>query len=129
MTNLANHTENDLAPLEILFPAKLHQTLRDMAIECYLFILEDLDLVEKLGRSQSAELVMGQIERLGMKLGGAMFYLPKDIKLQLSKRNRAISAEYNGRNMPEVTKKYRLSDMRIRQIVRLEILRARSVQK
>jgi Mor family transcriptional regulator len=122
MTNLASHTANDLAPLEALFPEKLHQTLRDMAIECYLFILEDFDLVDKLGRSQSAELVMGQIERLAMKLGGAQFYLPKDIKLQMSKRNRAIVAEYNGRNMPEVTKKYRLSDMRIRQLVRLEIM-------
>lgn len=117
MTNLANHTAEDIAPLEALFPDRLNPSVREMAIECYLFLLEDFGLVEKLGKSKLAELVIGQIGRISNRLGGSQFYLARDIKWVLSDRDCAIAAEFNGRNVIELRQKYKLSDTRIRQIV------------
>lgn len=129
MPNLANHTTDDIAPLEALFPDRLNPSVKEMAIECYLFLLEDFGLVEKLGKSQLAELVVGMIGRISNRLGGATFYLARDIKWVLSARDKAIYAEFNGRNAIELRQKYKLSDMRIRQILTTAHKRKQKAEK
>lgn len=57
--------------------------------------------------------------------GGAFCYIPKAVLAKLSPRNEQIFAEFNGANYGALARKYELSDMRIRQIIRAMQAKAR----
>jgi Mor family transcriptional regulator len=108
-------TAATIAPLEALFHERLHPTLREMAIECYIVLVDDEE-VAGIGKNRIAEIVMMQIDRMSLQVGGAQFYLPKGVGMRLSPRNREIGQRYNGSNKHLLAREYNLSEMRIEQI-------------
>lgn len=55
--------------------------------------------------------------QIGHDLGGTSVYLPNGHALGAIARRRAIRAEFNGRNLTQLARKYRLTEVRIRQIL------------
>lgn len=109
-------TAETIAPLEALFPEKLHSTLREMAIECFIVLIDDEEVLAAIGARRLAELVMAQIDRVSLQIGGAQFYLPRGIGMRLSARDMEIGRRYNGSNKHLLAREYKLSEMRIDQI-------------
>lgn len=107
-----------LAPLNAVMPGGLHPTLREMCEEMFLHLLEDEEVVGLLEVERLAELVVGMVDRVSMKVGGAGFYLPKGIGCKLSARDREIAQAFNGRNKHLLARQYQLSEMRIDQILK-----------
>lgn len=118
MPDLFNAGAEVLAPLDAVLPEALHPTLREMAEEMYLHLVEDEEAVAGLGLPRLAELAVGQIDRVSLKIGGAGFYLPKGIACQLSARDTEIARKFNGRNKHLLAREYKLSEMRIDQIMK-----------
>lgn len=98
-------------------PDGLHSTLVEMAEQMYLHLAEDAQAVEQLGYTRLADIVIGQIDRVALKCGGAGFYLPKGLAHRLSERDRQILAKFNGRNAHTLAREYGVTEMRIYQIV------------
>lgn len=109
-------TAQAIAPLEALFHEKLHPTLREMAIECYIVLIDDEEVASAVGARRIAELVMAQIDRMSLQVGGAQFYLPKGVGMRLSPRNMEIGQRYTGSNKHLLAREYNLTEMRIEQI-------------
>jgi Mor family transcriptional regulator len=107
-----------LAPLAEAMPDGLHPTLREMCEEMFLHLLEDEELVGLLEADRLAELVVGLVDRVAMKLGGSGFYLPKGIGCKLSARDREIVQAYNGRNKHLLARQHKVSEVRIDQILK-----------
>jgi len=107
-----------LAPLNAAMPEGLNATLREMIEEMYLHLVEDDEAVAELGLPRLAEIVVGQVDRLAMKVGGSMFYLPRGIGARLSARDREICAKHRGNNGHQLAREYGLSEMRISQILK-----------
>jgi Mor family transcriptional regulator len=66
---------------------------------------------------EADELARDMAHEVALELGGSPFYLPKDISFSLSRRDREIYAKFTGDNHSDLAKHYRLSIMRIYQIV------------
>jgi len=107
----------DLAPLHAALPASLHATLTEMAEHMYTRLAEDTEALQLLGAQRLAEIVIGQIDRVALALGGCQFYLPRGISCKLSARDKEIYAQYKGHNKRALARKYKLTDMRIDQII------------
>lgn len=118
MPDLFNAAPDVLAALDAVLPQAMHPTLREMVEEMYLHLVEDEEAVAALGLDRLAELAVGQIDRVSVKLGGAGFYLPKGIACQLSARDTEIARKHNGRNKHLLAREYKLSEMRIDQIMK-----------
>lgn len=107
-----------LAPLNAELPEGLNATLREMIEEIYLHLVEDEEAVAKLGLARLAEIAVGQVDRVAMKVGGSMFYLPRGIGAKLSARDREICALHRGNNGHQLARRFGLSEMRISQILK-----------
>jgi Mor family transcriptional regulator len=117
MSNLARSTVEDLAPLHALVDDAYPERLREIAEYLFLHLAEDTELVAAVGHSRLAALALGQTDRLSSELGGGNFYMHKGVHFRLSKRDRQIWDDFNGHNIPELVKKYKLTDVRIGQII------------
>lgn len=110
-----------MAVLYAALPEGLHSTLVEMAEEMYLQLVDDADAGTVLGLAQMANVVIGQIDRIAQRCGGAGFYLPRGIasrqQVKLAARDQQIYAEFKGRNLSQLARKYGLTEMRIYQIV------------
>jgi Mor family transcriptional regulator len=69
-------------------------------------------------RSVAAEIANEVCDELIGEWGGASLYVPRHVFANFSVRNKAIFDDYKGGNTRELEKKYRLSGMRIRQIIK-----------
>lgn len=96
--------------------------MKKEAYELYEFLTRTIvtGIVRELGESheKAAQLVADEVcQELIYEFGGAVLYLPKAMLALNSERNEKIYAEFVGSNCSLLARKYRLSDMRIRQIV------------
>lgn len=68
----------------------------------------------------NAQLALRLVFQLCHDFGGSAFYLHKTpiAQRRRAKRDEAISNEFNGKNIAELTRRYGLTEMRIRQIVK-----------
>lgn len=107
-----------LAALAAALPDELHPTLREIAEEMYLFLVEDEEVIAAVSMERLAELVVGQVDRVATKVGGAGFYLPKGIGAKMSRRDREIYAAWRGNNKRQLAKEHGVCEMRIDQIVK-----------
>lgn len=107
-----------LGPLNGQLPAGMHPTHREMAEEMYLHMAEDDESVQVIGLDRLAELVVGQVDRVAQRIGGCYFYMPRGIGIQLSARDMEIVAAWRGNNGHVLARQFKLSEMRIGQIMK-----------
>lgn len=107
-----------LAPLNAQLPGGMHPTHREMAEAVYLHLAEDEEAVQSLGLDRLAELAVGQVDRVAQLIGGCYFYMPKGIGIRLSARDREIAAAWRGNNGHVLARQYKVSEMRIGQILK-----------
>lgn len=81
-----------------------------------------IKLTDLLGEQRElAELIgLETYIKLVRLLGGSSIYIAKEDKLLAIVRNRRIIEEYNGRNIPYLKNKYKLSERHIRHILSCE---------
>ena len=118
MPDLFDASPQTLAPLSALLPKEMHPTHREMAEEMYLHLVEDDEVVTMLGLERLAELVVGQVDRVAQKVGGCGFYMPKGISSRMSARDREIVAAWRGNNGHLLARQFKLSEMRIAQVLK-----------
>lgn len=68
-------------------------------------------------------------ETIRTELGGTHMYLPKGQSYELNARDREIYSRYTGRNLYELSRMYKLTEMQIRTIVKRGLARARARQQ
>lgn len=103
--------------LQAVMPDGLHPTLVEIVEQMYLRLAEDGEAVAALGHRRLAEIALGQIDRVKTHCGGSSVYLPKGDWHQFAPRDQEIYAKFRGHNLSQLAREYKLSEMRIRQIV------------
>lgn len=71
-------------------------------------------MADEAAASEAAQVVTV----LAHYFGGRLTYLPKDEKLKLAVRDNLIWLEFNGRNVPTLSKKHNLTEMQVYNIIR-----------
>ncbi|MBX3654134.1 MAG: hypothetical protein KIS62_12390 [Ramlibacter sp.] len=106
-----------LLPLHAVLPRQFPERLRDIAEQLYLQLLaEDLFRRRDDRATLLARLALRQTERLSAELGGHNMYIHKGVSYRLAPRNLRMRAEFRG-DYTELARKYKLSDMQVRNIV------------
>ena len=119
----------ELAPLHALLDPAYPDNLRTIAEWMFLQLVEDGDLLElpvnleraeRLGRF--ALVALRQAERLSTEEGGNALYLNKGISYRATLRDREMYARFSGHNYDELARAYRITTMRVRQILGAMVL-------
>lgn len=76
--------------------------------------------LQDLCDERAAKLVSFQMEFVIGYVGGHMGYIKKCKRFTLKDRNKLIVSDFNGRNIPELSKRWNLTESRIRQILDAE---------
>jgi Mor family transcriptional regulator len=89
--------------------------------ELYEFLQEKIvsGITKRLGEElieTAAEVASEVCGELTGEWGGGSVYVPRGLLL-MAARNKRICAEYNGKNLRELSRKYDLGEMRVRQIL------------
>ncbi|MBS0508061.1 MAG: hypothetical protein JSR53_11830 [Proteobacteria bacterium] len=66
---------------------------------------------------QLAQLALAQLAHLAAHIGGSSFYIAKGVAVHLTARDREMCARFRGNNYAALAREYRLTEMRVRQIV------------
>jgi Mor family transcriptional regulator len=93
------------------------QRLRAFVDTAVTRIKERLIAVLKMPEADATELARDCTHDICVEYGGRYMYVVKDVQYDLSKRDREIYNAYNGRNMLQITAKYRITHTRVYQIV------------
>lgn len=110
-------TMKELEPLVRMLDPTCPERLREVTELLYMQLIETEGPSNESRMESLAQLAILQADRLATAMGGMTFYMPKGFGFALARRDRQIVAEFNGRNFSELSRKFLLSDMRIRQIV------------
>jgi Mor family transcriptional regulator len=70
-----------------------------------------------LKESLAIRLSMSMTKRLAVNFGGKTLYIPSLQKVEKAIRNRDIYKDFDGKNIFYLSKKYKLSDRKIRQVI------------
>ena len=116
----------ELAPLHALLDPAYPDNLRTIAEWMFLQLVEDADLlgipVCAQRQHHCALVALRQAERLSTEEGGGALYLNKGISYRATVRDREMYARFTGHNYDELAKAYRISSMRVRQILGAMVL-------
>lgn len=111
-----------LAPLHAQIDPAYPENLRMVAEWLYVQLVEDLQSPElplaPPWLERLALLALRQTERLCAEMGGVNFYLNKAVSYRATLRDRQLYERFNGRNLEELARHYRLTPTRVRQILR-----------
>ena len=66
---------------------------------------------------QLAQQVLAQLRHLAATIGGGAIYFSKGVAIELSARDREMCAQFRGNNYAQLARAYKLTEMRVRQIV------------
>jgi Mor family transcriptional regulator len=80
-----------------------------------------------LKKPQAQVVAFESVEGIRSDLGGAFLYINKGVSYELSLRDREIWEEFDGKNYFELSKKHKLSEMQIRNII--NAIRAQELAK
>jgi Mor family transcriptional regulator len=124
----------ELAPLHALLDPAYPENLRTIAEWLFLQLVEDADLLGQaypdispaLRLLNLATVALRQAERLSTEEGGNALYLNKGISYRATVRDREMYARFTGNNIEALAKAYRISPMRVRQIINAMILLERA---
>jgi len=75
-------------------------------------------LPDSMYRVIAEEIGLENLIKLTKLIGGATFYLPSAQRILLPVRNSIIRGEYNGYNIPQLSRKYEISQRQIYEIVK-----------
>ena len=91
-------------------------------------VLDELQMEDLSEEWQQIALAIGldNAKKLLEEFSGCVIYVPQLAALERSDRNRQIRAEFNGYNFRELGKKYGLTEVTIRNIVRDRVREVRS---
>lgn len=111
--------------LEALLPEGLTETMREVALCLFMpLALQDSragqccpDDAWRAVLTAMARAVLLQLDSLAAHMGGQPIYLAKGMAVGLNARDRRLCSEFRGNNYPELARRYRLTEMRVRQIV------------
>ena len=116
----------ELAPLHALLDPAYPDNLRTIAEWMFLQLVEDADLLGIPGCTQRqhhcALVALRQAERLSTEEGGNALYLNKGISYRATLRDREMYARFSGHNYDELARAYRITTMRVRQILGAMVL-------
>lgn len=123
---LARASVADLEPLEAILGDEYSDEWRNIATVLYLELRASPGMTA-LGDTRLASLAVQLSEGLCDELGGTQPYLSKGQRHKLSRRDRQILEESNGRNHDELARKYGLTPRQMYNILQrqLRIERAR----
>lgn len=102
-----------IAVLDNRLPAGFAPGLAELARSCYLTLIW-----QAISRPQAADMAVHLARGIGTDIGGRSFYIPKGTGAETAKVAAAITREFNGRNTAELAVKYRLTQMRVYQILK-----------
>lgn len=117
MADSARLTPEQRGPLEGLLPLEYPDRLKDMALTVYARLLEELPPRESAEMHRLAWLSFSIVESLSVEHGGANFYMMSAKQYRLTQRDREMMGRFNGKNIPELAREYRLSEPHVRRIV------------
>lgn len=113
--------KNHLAPLHALLDPGYPDNLRMVAEWLFVQLVEDEVITEVPTTPERLSALALQAlrltERLSAECGGMNFYMNKGISYRATVRDREMFERFNGRNYDELARIYRLTPMRVRQIV------------
>jgi Mor family transcriptional regulator len=90
---------------------------RDLA-ELYFLALRNSGCLKGLKDESLVEVAIALVYQTIQNLGGTAVYLPKGRRLNAGERNTLIEAEYRGNNLKSIAKKYDLTVVHVRQILK-----------
>lgn len=61
---------------------------------------------------------LDEFKKISKMYGGSSIYIPVYKKVIMGHRNRAIVKEYNGKNLDDLRKKYKISEKQIKNILK-----------
>jgi hypothetical protein len=80
----------------------------------------ELDGLPEIYRELEAVVGLEAALSLARYLGGTQQYFPRFERIELVWRNRRIRAEFNGRNLRELARRYKISCRHVREVLRWE---------
>ena len=110
----------DLAPLEALMGEEYSEEWRNIATVLFLELRTVPELVP-LGDVRLAALAVQLSDGLCDEIGGTQPYLSKGQRLKLSRRDRQILEESNGRNLDDLARKYGRTPRQIHSIIQRQV--------
>lgn len=120
----------ELVPLHALLDPAYPDNLRTIAEWLFVQLIEDEDAGDEPMTAERkaglALLALRQTERLSAEVGGNALYLNKGVSYRATVRDREMYARFKGHNYDELAKVYRLSSMRVRQIMGAMLLDERA---
>jgi Mor family transcriptional regulator len=117
LAQLERLTQNDMKPLERQLDPAFPDRLREMAEHLYAQLITE-PVTAKLPRDELAAVALRQTITVSSEMGGGTFYMHKGLSFHLSLRNRQMCAEFKGHNLPELAKRYDLTEVQVRNIIR-----------
>lgn len=107
-----------LDPLHALLDDAYPDNLRRVAEWLFVQLVEDEDAEPSPQRMDKLALTaLRQTERLSTEEGGTNLYLNKGLAYRATVRDREMYAKFRGRNYDDLAREYRLTTMRVRQII------------
>ena len=103
----------DLAPLHVVLPEGLPETLRELAEYLFMEVMACNDTL-KLAPTDVAALAWRQTMCLSDEFGGT--YLPKGVRYRLTPRNREMCERFRG-DYRVLARFYKMSEQQVRNIV------------
>jgi Mor family transcriptional regulator len=92
------------------------EVLADIARQIHQRLMEDPRV--KLPHTVAAEVALSVTENVRKTVGGVSMYIPLGRHYEASKREMDIYRDFKGDNYHELVRKYNLTEMRIRQIIK-----------
>ncbi|TYG34182.1 transcriptional regulator [Lonepinella koalarum] len=100
------------------FQQKAPELLSDLAKRIELGVLSKMPSANDENQQQARQIGIEIAHEIANAWGGEVIYIPRNLILLLSERDRKIYAEFNGRNHSELARKYKVSMQWVYQIVK-----------
>lgn len=104
-----------MAPLEALFCDSFPEKWLELATSLYIRLVNIKPSIAETHKL--AEYAVLQTHQLAQDFGGHQFYMPKGVHFNAQKMAENVRREYRGTNLRQLSIKWGVSEMRIRQIV------------
>lgn len=118
LISLSTVKAEDLGVLEAQFVGAYPDQFMDLARCLFLALMNHPKAVQVLDVTDMAQIAFNQVNEFCRECGGGNFYLPKNISKNSKERAAKIFEDFDGGNIRQLSKKYKLSEQRIRDILK-----------